>query len=153
MLRQVHDSPLGGCSGFLKSFHKLKQDFFFWVGMKANLKQHNREYGVCQQIKHETCHPVRLLQPLPIPEKPWSAVSMDFLVGLPKSQRMDVVMVVVDRLTKFVHFMSLSHPYSTVKVTDLFAQNVLKLHGMPTSIVSDRDPMFTTKFWAEFFKL
>ena len=62
-------------------------------------------------------------------------------------------MVVVDRLTKFVHFMSLSHPYSTVKVTAFFAQNVLKLHGMPTSIVSDRDPMFTTKFWAEFFKL
>jgi len=78
---------------------------------------------------------------------------MDFVVGLPKSQRMNVIMVVVDRLTKFVHFMSLSHPYFGVEVIALFAQNVLKLHSMPTSIVSERDPMFTAKFWAELFKL
>ena len=73
--------------------------------------------------------------------------------GLPKSQRLDVVMVVVDRLTKYVHFIGLSHPYSAAKVAALFAQNVLKLHGMPTSIVSDRDPVFIAKFWAELFKL
>ena len=73
---------------------------------------------------------------------------MDFLVGLPKSQRMNVIMVVVDRLTKFVHFMSLSHPYFAIEVIALFAQNVLKLHSMPmpTSIVSERDPVFTAKF-------
>ena len=89
--------------------------------MRANLKKHIRECGVCQQMKHETCHPVCLLQPLPIPDKPWIAVSMDLVVGLPKSQRMNVVMLVVDRLTKYVHFMGLSHPYSTVKVAALFA--------------------------------
>lgn len=72
-------------------------------------------------MKHESCHPVALLQPLPIPNKPWTAVSMYFVVGLPKSQRMNVVMVVVDRLRKYVHFMGLSHPYSTAKVAALFA--------------------------------
>ena len=71
-------------------------------------------------MKHETCHPTGLLQPLLIPNKPWTAMSMDFVVGLPKSQRMNVVMVVVDRLTKYVHFMGLSHPYSTTKVAALF---------------------------------
>ena len=71
---------------------------------------------------------------------------MDFVSGLPKSQRLDTVMVVVDRLTKYVHFIGLSHPYSISKVAALFAQNVLKLHGMLASIVS-------AKLWAELFKL
>ena len=104
-------------------------------------------------MKQETCHLAGLLQPLPIPIKPWTTVSMDFVGGLPRSQRLDVVMVVVDRLTKYVHFIGLSHSYSAAKVATLFAQNVLKLHGMPTSIVSDRDLVFTAKFWAELFKL
>jgi len=97
-------------------------------------------------MKYETCHPTGLLQPLSILDKPWSTVSMDFMMGLRKSHIMDVVMVVVDRLTKYVHFMGLSHPYFAVKVATLFAQHVLKLHGMPTSIVSNRDPVFIAKF-------
>ena len=152
VLHLVHDSPLGGHAGFLKSYHRLKQDFF-WHGMKSDLKLHIKECDVCQQMKSETCHPAGLLQPLPIPNKPWSAVSMDFIDGLPRSQRMDVIMVVVDRLTKYVHFIALSHPYSAAKVAHLFAQHVFKLHEMPTSLVSDRDPIFTTKFWAELMRL
>ena len=121
--------------------------------MKSDLKLHIKECDVCQQMKSETCHPARLLQPLPIPDKPWSAVSMDFIDGLSRSQRMDVIMVVVDRLTKYVHFIALSHPYSAAKVAHLFAQHVFKLHGMPTSLVSNRDPVFTVKFWAELIRL
>ena len=104
-------------------------------------------------MKHETCRPTGSLQPLPIPHKPWTTISMDFVSGLPLSQRLDTVMVIVDRLTKYVNFIGLSHPYSVAKVVALFAHNVFKLHGMPTSIVSDRDPVFTTNFWAELFKL
>ena len=147
----VHDSPLGGHSSFLKSFHRLKQDSF-WVGMKSDLELHIRECGVCQQMKHETCKPAGLLQPLPIPYKPWTTVSMDFVNDLPLSQRLDIVMVIVDRLTKYVYFIGLSHPYFVAKVAALFAQNVFKLHGMPTSIISNRDPVFTANFWAELFK-
>ena len=121
--------------------------------MKSDLKQHIKECGVCQQMKHETCKPAGLLQPLPIPIRLWSAVSMDFVSRLPTSQRLDTVMVVMDSLTKYVHFIRLSHPYSIAKVAALFAQNVLKLHGMPASIVSDKDPVFTAKFWVELFKL
>lgn len=69
VLHLVHDSPLGGHVGFLKSYHRLKQDFF-WHGMKSDLKVHIKECDVCQQIKTETCHLAGLLQPLPIPDKP-----------------------------------------------------------------------------------
>ena len=78
---------------------------------------------------------------------------MDFVEGLPKSHMKEVVMVVVDRFTKFVHFGALSHPYTASKVATLYMQNVFKLHGMPTSIVSDRDPIFTSHFWQELMKL
>ena len=78
---------------------------------------------------------------------------MDFVEGLPKSQMKDVILVAVDRFTKFVHFVALSHPYTSSKVASFYMHHVFKLHGMPTSIVSDRDPIFTFHFWQELMKL
>ena len=121
--------------------------------MKFDLKNYIRECVVYQQMKHVTYRPSGLLQPLPIPCKPWSNISMDFVEGLPKSHRMDVVFVVVDKLTKYVHFIALSHLYSASKVAILFVQHVFKLHDMPNSIVSDRDPAFTSLFWFELMRL
>ena len=73
--------------------------------------------------------------------------------GLSKSQMKTVVFVVVDRLTKYVHFIPLSHPYTAAKVANLYMHYVFKLHGMPSSIVSDKDPVFTSKFWSELLRL
>ena len=83
-----------------------------------------------------------MLQPLPIPSKPWLAVSMDFIEELPRSQLKNVILVVVDRFTKYVHFIALSHPY----IASLYMQFIFELHGMPASVVSDRDPVFTSLF-------
>lgn len=80
-------------------------------------------------------------------------MSLDFIEGLPKSQRFEVILVVVDRLTKYVHFIPLSHPCIATKVASLYIHYIFKLHGMPASIVSDRDAVFTFLFWSELFRL
>jgi hypothetical protein len=120
--------------------------------MQRDIKTYVRGCDTCQRIKHETSKPAGLLQLLDIPQKPWHSVSMDFVEGLPTSHKQNVVLVVVDRLTKYVHFIALTHPYTAAKVASLFLQHVFKLHGMPTSIVSDRDIAFTSLFWEELFR-
>ena len=78
---------------------------------------------------------------------------MDFIEGLPKSQFKSIILVVVDRLTKYVHFIALSHPYTASKVAFVYMQFVFKLHGMLASVVSDKDPIFTSRFWRELMKI
>jgi hypothetical protein len=106
---------------------------------------------VCQQNKVETIKTLRLLQPLSIPSQLWEEVSMDFVTGLPKSEGKSVIMVIVDRLTKYAHFFALSHPFKVSTVATAFMKTVQKLHGSPKIIVSDRDPIFTGHFWIELF--
>ena len=76
---------------------------------------------------------------------------MDFIIGLSKSKGKSVIMVVVDRLTKYAHFCALSHPFKASKVATAFMETIQKLHGNPKIIVSDRDPIFTGNFWMELF--
>ena len=94
-----------------------------------------------------------LLQSLPIPKRVWSDVSIDFIEGLPKSEGKEVIMVVVDRLSKYVHFITFTHPFSTLQVAQVYLDNVYKLHGTPNSIMSDHDKVFISIFWSELFKL
>lgn len=109
--------------------------------------------AVCQQNKYETLSPPGLLQPLPIPAKVWSNISMDFITNIPPCKGKIVIWVVVDRLSKYAHFTVLNHPYTTSLVAQLFVDNIFKLHGMSQSIVCDRDPVFMNKFWKELFQL
>ena len=93
--------------------------------------------ATCQQTKAETLKPVGLLQPLSIPCQVWDDITLDFIEGLPCSQRKNTILVVVDRLSKSAHFMALSHLYSAKIVAEKFIEGVVKLYGMPKSIISD----------------
>jgi len=107
----------------------------------------------CQKVKTEHRHPAGLLQPLPILEWKWEVVTMDFITRLPKIGKLhDLIMVVVDKLTKFAHFIPLKTTHKAVDVADIFMKEVAQLHGIPKTIVSDRDPKFTLNFWKELFK-
>ncbi|KAJ3704209.1 hypothetical protein LUZ61_007914 [Rhynchospora tenuis] len=148
LIREVHDSNLGGHSGVLGTYQRCKK-MFYWPGLKASIHEHVRSCEVCQLNKGEHIATPGLLQPLPIPEQAWTSISMDFISGLPKSEGKEVIFVIVDRLTKYAHFLSLSHPYKASTVAQLFLDTVYKLHGLPVNIISDRDPLFTSNFWKE----
>jgi transposase InsO family protein len=77
---------------------------------------------------------------------------MDFVEGLPKSQNKDVILVVVDRLTKYAHFISMTHPYTAQDVAQIFMDQVFKLHGLPQVLLTDRDSLFTSTIWQSLFK-
>jgi hypothetical protein len=152
VLSELHATPTAGHSGFTKTYDRVKRSFF-WDGMKQDVRNFVVECDVCQCNKGETVKSPGTLQPLPIPPAIWRDISMDFIVGLPKSGNKSVIMVVVDRLSKYAHLCALQHPFTTSIVAQLFMDQVFKLHGMPHSIVSDRDPTFTSNFWQELFKL
>jgi transposase InsO family protein len=93
------------------------------------------------------------LSPLPIPEGAWQVVSLDFIESLPKSGNANCILVIVDKFSKYGHFVTLTHPFAAEVVAQAFLNQIYRLHGMPMTIISDRDRIFTNKFWHELFKL
>eukprot|EP00253_Pinus_taeda_P024647 PITA_24647 len=152
ILAELHSSPTTCHAGFQKTYARTRRSFF-WTGMKTDILNFVAECDVCQRHKRETVKSPGTLQPLPIPASIWTDVSMDFIIGLPKSGNKSVIMVVVDRLSKYAHFCALPHPFTPTLVAQSFMDQIFKLHGMPTSIMSDRDPTFTSNFWQELFTL
>lgn len=93
------------------------------------------------------------MQPLHVPAQIWTGISsMDFIGGLPKTHGVDTIMVVVDMLTKYAHFLLVSHPYTAKNIVKLFVKEVVRLNGFPNSIVPDKDRVFLSSFWSELFK-
>lgn len=152
VLLALHSSGLGGHSGMTATYQKVKA-LFAWPLMRKDIQDYVAKCEVCAQAKSEHCRLPGLLQPLPIPPTAWHTISLDFIEGLPKSKNFDTILVVIDKLTKYAHFICLSHPYTATTVAQAFLTNIYKLHGMPTVIISDRDRIFTSTLWQELFKL
>ena len=108
---------------------------------------------ICSRSKIPRHRPYGLLRPLEIPKKPWTSISMDFIVDLPPSKGFDSIFVVVDRLTKMAHFVPRNKIVTGEETARLFIDNVYKYHGLPDDIISDRGTQFTSKFWQSLFKI
>ncbi|KAJ4780691.1 polyprotein [Rhynchospora pubera] len=152
ILADYHSSLLGGHSGFQRTFKRLAVHFL-WKGMRTAVEQFVNTCDVCQKCKPTNHFPYGLLHPLPIPTAIWTDLSMDFITHLPPSAGYTAIMVVVDRLSKGVHLAPLPSHYTATRIAQIFWDTVGKLHGMPNSIVSDRDPIFQSTFWKKLFKL
>ncbi|TYK04251.1 Transposon Ty3-I Gag-Pol polyprotein [Cucumis melo var. makuwa] len=152
ILHTYHNSVFGGHFGFHRTYKRLTRELF-WHGVKGDVQKHCKECTVCQRNKSLSLSPARLLTPLEIPTRIWDDISMDFIEGLPKAAGFEVIFVVLDRLSKYAHFLTLKYPFDAKIVAELFVKEVVRLHGFPRSIVSDRDKIFLSNFWKELFRL
>ncbi|KAL0534336.1 hypothetical protein IC582_028626 [Cucumis melo] len=147
LLSEAHSSPFSMHPGSTKMYQDLKR-VYWWRNMKREVVEFVSKCLVCQQVKAPRQKPAGLLQPLSISEWKWENVSMDFITGLPRTLRgFTVIWVVVDRLTKSTHFVPGKSIYTASKWAQLYMYEIVRLHGVPVSIVSDRDARFTSKFW------
>jgi hypothetical protein len=152
ILFEFHSSLIGGHAGFTRTMARIKAQFY-WPSMKKDILHYVQTCIICQQAKASNTLSAGLLQPLPIPAQVWEDVAMDFITGLPMSYGYTTILVVIDRLTKYTHFFPMKSDYSSKSVAEIFMNNIVKLHGMPKSIVSDRDKVFTSSYWQHLFKL
>jgi hypothetical protein len=147
IMKEAHDTPYSIHPGGTKMYQDLKETFW-WHGMKREIAFYIARCDVCQRVKAEHQRPAGLLQPLRVPTWKWEEVGMDFITGLPKSNRgHDSIWVIVDRLSKVAHFIPVKTTYQGKQLADLYISRIVSLHGVPKVIVSDRGSQFTSRFW------
>ena len=146
------------CSHFVvhpcgtKMYRDLHRQYY-WSGMKRHVGDFVRRCLTCQQVNAKHQRPTGLLQPLEVAEWKWEHVTMDFVTHLPQtSHRHDAVWAIVDRLTKSAHFIAVRMTFTLEEFCGLYIREIVRLHGVPISIASDRDPRFIAYFWKSFWK-
>jgi len=147
LLKESHDSMLTTHPGSTKMYRDLKSHLW-WPGMRRDIADHVARCLTCQKVKAEHQKPGGLLQPLPKPIWKWDHFTMDFVVGMPRTQKHhDAIWVIIDRLSKPAHFLAIKTTFNTEQLADLY---IVRLHGIPLSIISDRDTKFASRFWQGF---
>lgn len=138
--------------GIMKTLARVRENFI-WANVKQDVHRYVTNCSTCQQTKYDHRRPPGLVCPLPISTRPWEDLSQDFIVGLPVFHGYSVILVVVDRFSKGIHLGLLPQHHTTSSMARTFMEISGKLHGMPRSLVSDRDLLFVNRFWQELFKL
>ena len=152
LLKETHDAKWAGHLGRERTMALLSRSYY-WPRMGDDVQAYVKSCLVCQLDKIEKKKMEGLLQPLPIPEKPWQSISMDFIMGFPKARECKSIFVVVDRFSKYSVFMAALEACLAEKATNLFFSHVEKHFGLPKDIINDRYARFTGRFWVELFKL
>ncbi|KAE8985608.1 hypothetical protein PF005_g23073 [Phytophthora fragariae] len=148
LVHEYHDAPAGGHLGREKTFAALSRDFF-WPRMYKWIRKLVRSCEICQRVRPAASKQAPL-RPIPVATNAWRSVSMDFIFGLPRdAEGRTGVLVFVDRFSKMVHLA----PVTADESAELFLDLVFRHHGLPESIVSDREPRFTSAFWPRLFAL
>jgi hypothetical protein len=152
VMYECHAPPYAGHRGIQATLKGVEM-YFYWPTMRANIHDYVTQCIVCQKTKYDRGKQSGLLQPLPIPDSPWESISMDFIFGLPKSIHGNVgIWTIVDRFSKQAHFIPVKKTIKPHHMATLFISQVFKYHGLPMSIVSDRDPRMTSNFWKGLFE-
>jgi hypothetical protein len=137
-----------------KRTNKYIHRFYWWSTLSKDVARFCATCGTCQAVKPSTQRPAGLLHPLPIPSRPWESIGMDFIGPLPPSpEGYNFIWVIIDRLTSMVHLVVLKTSATATEVTEQYLKDIVRLHGVASSIVSDRDPRFMSAFWTEAHRL
>ena len=149
LMYESHNTVFTMHPGHNKMYQNLKR-YHWWQGMKKDIAGYVSKCLTCQQVKAEHQVSSGLLNPIAIPQWKWDNITMDFVSSFPLTQRKhDSIWVIVDRLTKFAHFLLVRLNHSMDRLAELYMKEIVRLHGIPFSIVFDCDPQFTSRFWKE----
>ncbi|KAI2654685.1 Transposon Tf2-9 polyprotein [Labeo rohita] len=149
VLQWGHDSMLAGHPGVQRTISFISRAFW-WRPLRRDVQEYVKACNISKTINAPSTGE---LQPLPVPKRPWTHISLDFVTGLPESQGKNTILTIVDRFSKAVHLVALSGLPSAKTTAELILEHVVRLHGFPKHIVADRGPQFTAKFWQAFCRL
>lgn len=152
LIKECHDTLWARHPGWQRTMALLERGYF-WPKMRADVMDYVRTSLICQQDKVEHDRQIGLLEPLPIPSRPWESISMDLITGLPEADGFATIIVIIDRISKYATFIPASKHCPAEETARLFVKHVVKYWGIPSNVVSDRDPRFTGRFWSQLFKL
>ena len=137
-------SPYAGHRGIVATTNALEH--YFWPTLRADIEKYFRECIVCQKVKYDRHKVYGKLQPLPMPHPPWESIAMDSIIDLPRSQyRNDAIWTIVDRFSKQAHFLPVKKTIKPNHMARMFICHIFK-HGIPKTIISERDPRMTSLF-------
>ena len=152
VIREVHDQPACGHPGIARTYELIRREYY-WRGMKATITQYVQNCYTCHRVKSSRDREHGLLKPLPIPQKRWQDLTMDYVTGLPDSDGYNAILTIVDRLTKERHYVpcvAAEEGTSAEATAGLLIKEVFRIHGLPASIISDRGPQFVATVWKSF---